>query len=394
MARDNLYVLDGDQKVPFLRGMVTHSLIERGLSFQKAYEAASLVRDQVRKQRVIEKSQLSALINSIVAEKFGEKYARRRRRQLRQLPTIHVVGEDSVTPFSKGILSQSLQATGLEPSLTYDIARDIEAYLLTESRLQIRRHELRKLIYQTILQGHESDVAERYLLWRYLKTPDRPLLILFGGATGVGKSTVAAEVAHRLGIQKLVSTDTIRQMMRMMFSRDLLPAIHCSSYEAWKIRVERENEERRLAVIEAFKEQSLLVMVGVRAMIERAIQENSSLVIDGIHLIPGLMELEAYEANSYIVPLLISTSNRSQHLERFPGREMRQSRRLADRYLENFENIRCIQAYLLEISGQHGVPTIENDNFDETVLLILTEVTRILQEKIDLRREELISRVL
>ena len=125
------------------------------------------------------------------------------------------------------------------------------------------------------------------------KSPDKPVIILFGGATGTGKSSVAGEVAHRLGIQKLLSTDTVRQMMRMMFSKDLLPAIHSSSYEAWKERV-GPKEERSLAVIEAFQAQTIPVLVGVRAMVERTIQENMSLVIDGVHLVPGLMELEQF----------------------------------------------------------------------------------------------------
>ncbi|RPJ86938.1 MAG: hypothetical protein EHM18_03675, partial [Acidobacteria bacterium] len=62
MARDNLYVVDGARKVPFLRGMITHSLVERGLSFEDAYEVASTVRERIKQRKVIEKKDLTLLI--------------------------------------------------------------------------------------------------------------------------------------------------------------------------------------------------------------------------------------------------------------------------------------------------------------------------------------------
>ena len=60
------------------------------------------------------------------------------------------------------------------------------------------------------------------------------MILLLGGATGAGKTALAQEVAHRLGIAGLVSTDAIRQIMRIMLSKDLVPAIHASSYDAWR----------------------------------------------------------------------------------------------------------------------------------------------------------------
>ena len=49
-----------------------------------------------------------------------------------------------------------------------------------------------------------------------LKQLDVPLVILIGGATGTGKSTVATEIAYRLGITRATSTDFIRQTIRAL----------------------------------------------------------------------------------------------------------------------------------------------------------------------------------
>ena len=393
MSKETLYVIDGDQKIPFLRGMITYSLIERGLSFQEAFEAASSVRARILGKQVIKKSDLAQLIQSVVRERFGEDYIKDHVRLKGPAPAIFVKSPDSEVPFSKGILSQSLQASGLEPSIAYDIAREIEAYLLQNSRREITRNGLRRLIYETILHKHDSQFAERYLLWRCFKSPEKPLIILFGGATGTGKSSVATEVAHRLGIQKILGTDTIRQIMRMMFSHDLLPAIHRSSYEAWKEGV-RLNEEKSVAVIEAFKEQCIRVLVGVRAMVGRAIEENISLIIDGVHLVPGLAELEQFEEKASLVPIIISTLNQSNYLERFPIRQREAGSRSAQRYRENFETILQIQDYILEMAEARDVPIIENDNFDETVSSILSVISNTLQEKLNIRSEDLVSKAL
>ena len=392
MPSKSLYVIDGKQRVPFLRGMITHSLIERGLSFKEAYEAASLVRDCVGEKGEVNKGDLRKLIDSVVQERFGEGFKKAFAQFKVQAPVILVRGTTSEVPFSKGILSRSLQASGLEPSIAYDIARQTEADLLSNNMREINRSELRRLIYEAILRNHDSDFADRYLLWRFFKSPDKPLIILFGGATGTGKSSVATEIAHRLGIEKILGTDTIRQIMRMMLSRDLLPTIHHSSYTAWKEEIP--DQDQQSAVIGAFREQCIRVLVGVRAMVERSIQENISLIIDGVHLVPGLLGLEEFEEDASIVPIVVSTLNKNNYLERFPVRQSEAESRSAEKYRENFQSILQIQDYILQMSEVNNVPIVENDSFDETVSSTLTVISNTLQEKLKIRSEDLVSRVL
>jgi 2-phosphoglycerate kinase len=391
MAKDSILVVDGDQKVPFLRGMVTHSLIERGLNFQEAYELASQVRERVRHRKVIPKTELRALIDEMVLERFGTSYARLPSKADLTKTALRVTGETGMMPFSKGLLAQSLQASGLEPSAAYEVAREIEEWLLRRGMPEVTRDRLRRLIYETIYRKHGASYAERYLLWRCFKAPDKPLIILFGGATGTGKSTVATEIAHRLGVQKVVATDIIRQMMRMMFSGELLPAVHQSSYEAWRGRC-LHGEPDPVDVIEAFKEQAMRVLVGVRAIVERAVQENFSLVLEGVHLVPGLVDLDRFEQQAHIVPMVISTLNQEEYLKRFPTREREAANRSAKRYRDNFEWILKIQEYILEMAESHQTPIIENVDFDQTVTSILSVVSNTLRDKLQIDREELIAR--
>ena len=84
---------------------------------------------------------------------------------------------------------------------------------------------------------------------------DLPLIVLVGGATGTGKSTVATEVAYRLGITRVTSTDFVRQTMRAFLSHDFMPSIHYSSFEVRR-------RKRASGVVDGFVEQTRNVLVG------------------------------------------------------------------------------------------------------------------------------------
>ncbi len=386
MAKEPIYVKEGDRKVPFLRGVVTHSLVQNGLSFKQAYEVANLVRERVRTAGTVSKKTLRRCIHDVLTEKYGSEFAEERSRSVRRLPLIFVRGDDSV-PFSKGLLSQSLQASGLEPETSYAIALRIENSLIKDGTVEIESSQLRRLIYDTIVRDHGEDFAERYLLWRFLKNPDKPVVILFGGATGVGKTSVANEVARRLGIGKTLSTDTVREIMRFMFSPSLLPAIHSSSFEAWLQLPALKDDPG--AVVTAFREQSIRVLVGIRAILARAVEENTTIVVEGVHLVPGLMDFKEVQKEAHIVPLVISTLNRAGHLKRFTSRNNDAKKRQAKRYRENFESIVKIQDYTLEMAEQYSVPIVENDSLDEAVATALSIISQQMRENLNVNREEL-----
>ena len=123
-----------------------------------------------------------------------------------------------------------------------------------------------------------------------LQALDVPIIVLIGGSTGTGKSTVAAEVAHRLGITRVASTDFIRQTMRAFFSREFMPTIHYSSFEAGQAV---DDDVTGDPTIVGFVDQCRHVCVGVEAAIHRSLTEGWSMVLEGVHLVPGLLPRRA-----------------------------------------------------------------------------------------------------
>ncbi len=61
----------------------------------------------------------------------------------------------------------------------------------------------------------------------------KPYVILVGSASGIGKSTIASELAKTLGITHTIETDFIREIVRGIIGPDYAPALHKSSFDAY-----------------------------------------------------------------------------------------------------------------------------------------------------------------
>ncbi len=130
-------------------------------------------------------------------------------------------------------MAKTLMGTGIRPERAYELARLIEGELTRGREQEAVGAERLYDVAASVLAEHEND--EAVLLLRRLQALrelDLPIVLLVGGATGTGKSTVATEIAHRLGITRVTSTDTVRQTMRAFFAQRFMPSIHYSSFEA------------------------------------------------------------------------------------------------------------------------------------------------------------------
>ena len=212
--------------------------------------------------------------------------------------TGEVDGKFYKEPFSKGILARSLNVADLGFERAYDIASCIENDLIKNNILEIDVSELSIFIFN-FLDEFDEDIAKKYKNWRSLRKSEKPLIILIGGASGVGTSSMAFELASRLGLKNLISTDMIREVMRKIVSKDLNPVIHKSSFDAHEsirtpsIRVD--------SVIEGYISHVDVVNVGIEAIIERSIKEGISIIIEGVHVVPGFISEELLRNNNIII---------------------------------------------------------------------------------------------
>ena len=379
--RPRTFVEDPEGRRPFMRGIMIHSLLARGISFEDAFRTANEVRERVRGRPVVTREELAKAGREILGEGALSEEGRARPGP----DAIVVGGHGRKLPFSKGILSQSLLAAAIEPTDAFDVAREIEGQLRARGAREIDRRELRRIAFETLRKRIGPRIAERYLVWRRYQEPERPVILLLGGATGAGKTSLGLEVAHRLGIQRVLSTDSIRQIMRIMLSEELVPAIHRSSYEAG----EGESASGD-PVIAGFRAQAATVAVGVRAMMDRAVAESSSMILDGVSIVPGMIDFGAYEHTAHVIFLVVATLSAEAYRNRFAARERDEVRRPQHRYAEHLERILRIQEHFLELADRYDIPIVDNDNFDRSVLSIVRHVTESLRKKVPFDVAELL----
>jgi len=380
---NRILVEDASNRRPFMRGIMVHSLMARGITFDEAYRTANRIRERLRGRSVVPKDELTKAVLELLGPQSDPVEP-----ALPVADEITVTGRGSGSPFSKGLLSQSLLAAAIEPNDAFDVARDIERDLVSRDVREVDRRELRGLAYEALSRRMGAEAARRYLVWRKYQDPDRPVMILLGGASGVGKTSLALEVAHRLGIGRVLSTDSIRQIMRLMLSPALSPAIHGSSYDAHKaLSADYRGVDR---VIGGFREQAATVTVGIRASLERAVNENASLVMDGVSIVPGLIDLESFSDIADVIFLVVGTLDEETFKNRFAARAAEAKARPPHRYLENLDSIVQIQDHFLELAERFEVPIVDNISFDRSVLLIIRHVTDTLSQRHGFDPEEIL----
>lgn len=359
----------GERSVlPFSRGILAQSLIVAGLSPDDAYKVAGEVHGLLEPGRRYSERELAQIVTRHLRRTRGGDVARRYKRSLdrRLAPMVHK--GTATAPFSKMVLARSLRAAGVDTVNAFSLATEVEDLIRRSPTRTISTGRLRVLISSLLRKRFGSPYAERYLLWRRVKKRKTPIIILIGGATGVGKSTLSTELAGLLEIPYVTSTDIIREMLRTMFSPYLLPHIHTASYEAGHTIPHASADP----VIEGFLQQSAVVCVGVRAVVQRAVEENTPIIVNGVHIVPGIVDMSGIEG--CVAEFVLALDDEKEHKERFLRRQ-RRSRRRAEKYLKSFSSIRQIQDLIVSYAKQHGVAVIESRYFDETVASALNYIT-------------------
>jgi 2-phosphoglycerate kinase len=141
-----------------------------------------------------------------------------------------------------------------------------------------------------------------------------------------------------------------------------MPSIHYSSFEAGDSRDEDDPDR----VLHGFLDQTRNVLVGVRAAIDRVMQEGWSMVLEGVHLVPGMIPTEIEGA--LVIQFVLAIEDVEAHASHFWLRDTTTGGlRAFDRYLDAIGDIRSIQDYIVGRAQKAGVPVIENGDIEAAI---------------------------
>ena len=272
-------------------------------------------------------------------------------------------------PFSKGLMATSVLATGLRTEQAYAIAAEIQQRLIARRTRVIDAHELATLALKTIEDLAGAAAAERYRSWRRAKRTGRSVIIALAGAPGVGKSTLATRLAVRLGITRVVTTDTIREVLRSTIPRTVLPELHISTYET----TETHPGDPPLG---AFHRQSRAVSAATVPVAVRLASEHTSAIIEGVHLMPGFLRqaLADHPDAPIVVEMTAVLRSIETHRAHLVRRAHHEPTRDGQRHLRQLDRIRELQELLIEQAKAADVPVYDIAQSHDLTQRIVDEV--------------------
>ena len=386
-----LFITDtasGD-RIPFLRGVLVESLARAGLSFQDAYVLAQAVRDGFADTSEVPIETLKQRVSEELRNRFGASVAESYELGSSEERQIMVRHGNEESPFSAGILSRSLQACAIDRANALETARQVYDFLRKSGNPVVDHLDLREIVHGRLKEHSSKQTANRFLSWERFRDSGLPLIVLVGGITGTGKSTLTTELAYQLNIVRTQSTDMMREIVRCYFPPKKIPTLSYSSFEAWrglKNSPESASDIDDQGIVNGFLSQFEVVKRGLEATIYRAVKENHDLIVDGVHVLPSKLALDIAEDQAIVIPLMLVVPNKKTLGKRLKRRAKEQPERASTRYLKQLEKIWTLQTYLVAEAEENKIPMILNVDAEEALRELLMHISNTIAQKFPARQ--------
>jgi 2-phosphoglycerate kinase len=273
--------------------------------------------------------------------------------------------QDGNAPYPFTILNGRLRLSGLSDLETSSI---IDSSFAGVSHLDSWNEADIITSIECILEKYPKEVHDNFrLLTSYEQTREDtnstpPLILVLEGASATGKSMLAIELVRDLAATRFISTDTIRQVIRGIYSKQDHPELFCHTYQAFKFR--QSGDSSLDPIIRGYIAQSEIVMQHTQDVIRRILDEGANAVVEGVHIQPG--QLRNIDTNILEIVLNPSSdTHKSMFLSKNSSGKLRSVSQDTSVRTQEFETTRMIQDYLVSCALKQKVPVVKMENYEQ-----------------------------
>ena len=289
--------------------------------------------------------------------------------------------QDQEIPFPLTTIRGRLRLCGLADVAISKILSDIMKNQFTSHKIPTES-DLTKFIEDAlhsesplILKNYETLNAYEHL--RGVSDEIPPIILALEGASATGKSMLAIELVNDLASTRFISTDTVRQVLRGIYSKKDHPELYCHTYQAFK---HKQSGSRSLdSVVRGYIAQCELANPYVIEIVKRIHAEGATAVIEGVHLQPGLIT----NLTKGTLEILINPSEQT-HKAMFTSKYVAGKLKSVSKDLttreEEFQSTRKIQDYMRVEAKKHDLSIIELESYEEA----RSEISKLIINKIEL----------
>jgi len=167
-----------------------------------------------------------------------------------------------------------------------------------------------------------------------------PTIILIGGAAGTGKTSIAKSLCAEMGIAHRLGSGFIREIAKSFVSLEENPFLYNYSFRP----------HIDITPFENLCKQSEVIKDAMERCIKRAFDEGTSLVIEGVNIIPGLVD------NKYAsFSVVLTVDDYERHFRMITGKT--HVKRSISK--EDFNNARLIQNDFKKVGQVNAWPIID-----------------------------------
>ncbi len=284
---------------------------------------------------------------------------------------MRIRNEDGIAPYPLAIVRGRLRLAGCSAAVAGVILHNVvqslsptEGHPLEEELICKVKHDLRNFDDGRGLRTYLFSLLTEYDALRRNNPDIKPIVLVIEGASATGKSMVILDLMSILGATRFVSTDSIRQILRASSSEQDHPELYCHTYQAHKHR--QTGPENLEPVVRGFIAQYELLEPSLKETTRRIIEEGAEAIIEGVHLIPGVLG----ELSDSIIEVVLnpdSETHRSMFISKSSAAGLRTVSDKHDIRLKEFEATREIQEYIVSLAQEKSVSIVDLLDYKQAI---------------------------